>query len=139
MRRRAYLSATAGTLALAFGLTWGNASGSACEDPCWYGSRYGPAHYGYAPAPVYVAPPVYAYSYYGAGYPYGAPYYSDYYVSRINVFPGPRWNYSAAYYTSPTIYRGPCGIRRVRVRPCYAPRPYRGYLYGPIIRASRRW
>jgi hypothetical protein len=136
----AIAAAAAPTLGLAVALAWGTAPASACGDPCWSGYGGSAYAYGYAPAPVYAAPPVYAYSYYGADYPYGPPYYGDFYVSRVNVFHGPRWNYAAAYYSSPA-WHGPCGAhyRRPRVRPCAAPRPYRGYLYGPIIRASRHW
>lgn len=126
---------------LAVGCACGTAAASACDDPCEYGYGYGPGnHGGYGPAAVYAAPPVYAYSYYGAAYPYGPPSYGSYYRSRVNVFAGPRWTYSAAYNDSPGAWRGPCGFRyhRARVRPCYAPR-HRAYVQGPIIRTWRHW
>jgi hypothetical protein len=136
-------AAAAGALAL----TMAGAQASACEDPCGYGS-YGAGYYGppvyssYQPAAVYAAPPVYAYSYYPepayAAYP-GS--YGSYYTTRINIFPGPAWGYSAAYYSSSAG-----GCRRVQAyRPChvrrghYRPQHRRHHMYGPIIHASRRW
>ena len=106
--------------------------------------------YGYAPAYAYAAPPVYAYSYFPPGYAanlyayaYGPTYFDSYYTTRINIFRGPRWGYSAAYYTSPGgIYGG--YRRRARIyRRCgprfYCGRAYRAYVRGPIIRGARRW
>jgi hypothetical protein len=129
---------------------------SACDAPCG-GYGYAPAHYGappvYAytqPLAAYAAPPVYAYSYFPPGYAaslyahaYGPTYFDSYYTTRINIFRGPRWGYSAAYYTSPGglyggyrrrvgIYRG-CGPR------FHCGRAHRAYVRGPIIRGARRW
>jgi hypothetical protein len=82
---------------------------------------------GYAPNPYY-APPVYSYSYFGSAYGRARrPYLAGYYTTRINIFRGPRWNYSAAYYNPRPVWRGVHG------------RPYRGYVRGPVIGVSRRW
>jgi len=94
--------------------------------------------YDYAPGYAY-APPVYAYAAPPA-YSYYAPSAYEYY-ERVNVFRGPRWNYSAAYYNSPILYGG---IWRSRAygyhgAPRVYARPYRGYVRGPIVRAGRRW
>lgn len=109
---------------------------------------------GYRPHPGYSAPAVY--SYVNPAALYGVPgyvprrhsrtrwgrgpiYIITPYTTRLNIFRGPRWNYSAATYTSPT-YRSPC--RRARAcghggwRVHRAPR-----LAGPFVRViggSRR-
>jgi hypothetical protein len=134
-------SATGLAAATALAVALGSAPASACGYPCGYGydtAYYAPPAYAYAPpVAVYAAPPVYSYSYYGPAYP---PVY-NYYTTRVNIFRGPRWNYSAAYYTSPAAYGGGC--RRVRVSPCARARayvrPYRSFYLGPIIPVSRRW
>jgi hypothetical protein len=127
--------------AAALVVTAGSSPAAACDYPCG-GYGYEAAYHAppvYAPpVAVYAAPPVYSYSYYGPAYP---PAYYSYYTTRVNIFRGPRWNYSAAYYTSPVIHRGGC--RHVRVSPCARARahirPYRSFYYGPIIHVSRRW
>ena len=129
---------------------------SACDAYCG-GYGYAPA-YSYAP-PVYVhaqpvaayaAPPVYAYSYFPRGYAanlyghaYGPTYFDSYYTARVNIFRGPRWNYSAAYYTSPGGLYGGHVRRGGTYRGCgprfRCGRAYRAYVRGPIIRGVRRW
>jgi hypothetical protein len=125
------------TTMAATGLGLGSSAASAWEGG-W--GRYSPAYYGppvrttSPPAVVYPGPPVYAYSYLSPG---GGTSYSGYYTARINVFRGPRWNYSAAYYTSPTVHRaayGRHGRRGGAARFC--PR-YPAYIRGPIVPASR--
>lgn len=130
-----------GALALAMGaLALGTVPAAACDHPCGYGygaSYYAPPAYAYAPVAVYAAPPVYSYSYYGPSYP--PLYYHSYYTTRVNIFRGPRWNYSAAYYTSPVVHRVGC---HVSVSPCAHRvyfRPYRSFYYGPIYHGWRRW
>jgi hypothetical protein len=121
----------------------------ACDASCG-GYGYAPPVYAYAqPVVAYAAPPVYAYSYFAPGYAanlyayaYGPTYFDSYYTTRVNIFRGPRWNYSAAYYTSPGIYGG--RVRRARIyRGCgsrfHCGRAYRAYVRGPIIRVGRRW
>jgi hypothetical protein len=133
--------ATGVAAAAVLALTVGGSQASACDYPC--GRGYEAAYHAppvYAPpVAVYAAPPVYSYSYYGPAYP--PIYYNSYYTTRVNIFRGPRWNYAAAYYTSPAVHRGGC--RRVRVSPCGRARahirPYRSFYYGPIINVSRRW
>jgi hypothetical protein len=127
-------SAAGAAAAAALALSVGSGTALACDYPCGYG--HGAAYYA-PPVAVYAAPPVYSYSYYGPAYP--PLYYSSYYTTRVNIFRRPRWNYSAAYYTSPAIHRGGC--RRARVSPCARAhiRPYRSFYYGPIIHVSRRW
>jgi hypothetical protein len=122
---------------------------SACDASCG-GYSYAPPVYAYArPVVAYVAPPVYAYSYFAPtyaasahAYAYGPTYYASFYTTRVNIFRGPRWNYSAAYYTSPGLYGG--YVRRARISRGCGPRfgcgrPYRAYVRGPIIRTWRRW
>lgn len=128
---------------------------SACDAYCG-GYGYAPAYsyappvYAYAqPVVAYAAPPVYTYSYFPPGYAaklyahaYGPAYFDSYYTTRINIFRGPRWGYSAAYYTSPGAYGG--HVRRARIYRGCGPRPYCGrayrtYVRGPIIRGVRRW
>ena len=114
---------------------------SACDAYC--------GGYGYAPAYSY-APPVYAYSYFPRGYAanlhgyaYGPTYFDSYYTTRINIFRGPRWGYSAAYYTSPGGLYGGHVRRGGTYRGCgprfRCGRAYRAYVRGPIIRGVRRW
>jgi hypothetical protein len=112
-----------------------------------WGSGYSPAYsgppvvVGRPPAVVYPGPPVYAYSYLSSGdRGYSARHsYSGYYTARINVLRGPRWDYSAAYYSSPRVLRTAYGrhSRRGAVQR-YCPR-YRAYIRGPIVRVSRPW
>jgi hypothetical protein len=129
---------------------------SACEGACGYGGGYGyagypaypaPPAYAYAPA-AYAAPPVYSYSYFGPAYGYAPAAHVTYYTTRINVFHGPRWDYSAAYYRSSSArYRGCPRARRPQARSACsgvgryagAGRAYRAYMYGPVIPVSRRW
>jgi hypothetical protein len=154
---RSTLAAAALALA-AIGSVTASASprASACDAYCGgYGFApsyyYAPPVYAYAqPVVAYAAPPVYAYSYFPSGYAanlyayaYGPTYFDSYYTTRINIFRGPRWGYSAAYYTSPGgIYGG--YRRRARIYRGCGPRfrcgrPYRAYVRGPIIRGARRW
>jgi len=115
-----------------------------------WGGGYSPAYYGppvrstWPPTVVYPGPPVYAYSYLsGSGgahagrHAYGRAPQGGYYAARVNVLRGGRWDYSAAYYTSPPVTRvaharqsRPGGLRR------FCP-PYRAYIRGPIVRTSR--
>jgi hypothetical protein len=121
---------------------------SACDAGC--GSRYAPSLYGppaYAgSAVVYMGPPVYVYSYFSpaygaaaAAYAYGPTYYESYYTTRIGILRGPRWDHSAAYYTSPPVYGAYYGrgLRRGGAHRFY--RPHYGYIRGPVIRSSRPW
>jgi hypothetical protein len=142
--------------AAAMALVLAGSEASACDGGgCGYGGGYGYAGYGppvygaYGPA-AYAAPPVYAYSYFGPRYAddfrgYGPAPQVRFYTTRINVFPGPAWAYSAAYYRSPRrSYRGCPRYRRVHtVSPCRGARAparvYRPYMYGPLIPVSRRW
>jgi hypothetical protein len=148
--RRATSSCLAAALAVpaaVLGLGLSGPAASACDGLCW--SRYSPAYYGpptysYSPpAVVYAGPPVYAYSYFSPAYgaraaawAYGPTYFDSYYSARVNIFRGPRWNYSAAYYSSPRGYYGG-GFRRAGAYRIH--RPYRAYVRGPIVRASGRW
>ena len=133
---------------LGLGLT--SLAASACDG--WCGSRYAPAYHGpptysYSPPTVvYAGPPVYAYSYFSPAYgaraaawAYGPTYFDSYYTARINVFRGPRWDYDAAYYSSPPVYRGYYGRGFRRAGAHRIHRPYRAYIRGPIVRASGRW
>lgn len=107
------------------------------EASAW--SRYSPAYYGppvhlsSPPAVVYPGPPVYAYSYLSPDR--GS--YAGHYTARINVFRGPRWDYSAAYYTSPPVRMVAYGrqTRRSGVRRLCP--PSRAYIRGPILTTSR--
>ena len=137
----------AGLAALAT-IALGSTQASACYS-CGYRG------YGYYPPPAYgyyYAPPVYAYSYDAPPayayytrrpYAYVPPPAYGYYYTRVNIFRGPRWNYSAAYYNSPVAYGY---YRRPRVYGYgyfAGPRAYgghsRGYVGGLRIRAWRRW
>jgi hypothetical protein len=124
---------------LGLGLT--GPAASACQG--WCGPRYAPAYYGppaysyVPPTVVYAGPPVWAYSYFSpafgaraAAWAYGPTYFDDYYTARVNVFRGPRWNYDAAYYNSPPVYRRAAAYR--------IHRPHRAYIRGPIVRTWGR-
>jgi hypothetical protein len=134
------LAATA-ALGAVFGAWPGGRQAAACDVGCGYGGYgYGSAYYApdysYYPVPaaVYTAPPVYSYSFYGpSAYDGYAPAYAPtYYYTRVNIFRGPRWDYSAAYYSPRRAYwRGRGG--------CHAPRVYHPCVRGAFIRASRRW
>lgn len=135
MRTSSSSCLAAAALAAALGAGPWIGQASACDAGCGsYGfapAYYAPAYRHYrAPVAVYTAPPVYAYSYFPpAAYGYYRPrYHRDYYRTRVNIFRGPRWNYSAAYYNPAPVHRGW--------------RPYSAYVSGPIIRvwpARRRW
>jgi hypothetical protein len=115
--------AGAAAVAAALGLGPSGPAAQACGRDCGYG---------FAPGPVYSAPPVYTYSIVPDGplrRAYAPVYYRApfYYTTRVEIFRGPRWGYAAAYYNP--IRHGCC--RR------------RAYLVGPIIPVSgprwRRW
>jgi hypothetical protein len=113
-----YRLAGAAALTAALGIG-ANGSALACGRDC--------GGYGYRPAPVYAAPPVYSYSY----VPYRAYRTVDrvsYYTTRVNIFAGPRWGYAAAYY-NPRRHSG-CGRRGYGCA-------YRAYMSGPIVHVSR--
>jgi hypothetical protein len=102
----------AAVVATTLGLGLGVAStpAGACGRDC--------GRYGYRPAPVYSAPPVYTYRY--APVPH-----SSFYTTRVEIFRGPRWNYAAAYYNPIRgCRRHGCGHRAA-------------YLSGPIILIPR--
>lgn len=133
------LAATA-ALGAAFGV-WpgGGPQAAACDVGCGYRAfDFGPAYYApahaYEPAPVavYTAPPVYSYSFYGAP-PYGAAYAPSYYYTRVNIFRGPRWNFSAAYYNPRRV------AWRARGGGCHARRVYHPCMRGAFIQGARRW
>jgi hypothetical protein len=133
MRRGMSFWLAAAIVAAGLGLAGSKAS-------AWEGGwgRYSPAYYGppvrtiSPPAVVYPGPPVYSYSYLSGG----ARSYGTYYTARINIFRGPRWDYSAAYYTSPVIRRAAYGHGRrggvIRFYP-----GYRAYIRGPVVPVSR--
>ena len=141
--RKGTFFCVAATAVLGAGLgVWpGGRQAAACDAGCGYGAygygagNYAPA-YGYYPAPaaVYAAPPVYSYSFYGppAYGNYGPAYAPSTYRTRVNIFRGPRWDFSAAYYNPGRAYwRGRGG--------CHARRAYHPCMRGAFIRASRRW
>jgi hypothetical protein len=99
-------AAVAASLGLGLGAS---TTAGACGRDC--------GRYGYRPAPVYSAPPVYTYGY--APVP-GA----HFYTTRVNIFRGPRWGYAAAYYNP---------SRGCRRRVCV----HRAYLSGPIVPIAR--
>jgi hypothetical protein len=115
--------------------------GLGVENPAsaWEGwGRYSPAYYGppvyitSPPAIVYPGPPVYSYSYLSAR-PLGGVLYSGSYTARINPFRGPRWDYSAAYYSSPPVRRAVYGRHAGRSGGSrFCPR-CRAYVRGPIV------
>jgi hypothetical protein len=91
---------------------------------------------------VYPGPPIYAYSYvsgtggaYAGRRAHGRVSEIGYYTANINVLRGGRWDYSAAYYSSPAVSRVPHARRRGGLRR-FCP-PYRAYIRGPIVQTSR--
>jgi hypothetical protein len=133
------LAATA-VLGAVFGVWPGGKQAGACDTGCGYGAAYAPYYepiYGYDPAPVavYTAPPVYSYSYYGPPWygNYSAAYAPNTYYTRVNIFRGPRWNFSAAYSNPRRAYR------RGRGRGCQAAPVYHPCMRGAFIQAARRW
>jgi len=119
----------------------------------WEGERgrgYSPAYLGQPvythspPAVVYPGPPIYMYSSVppeGGGHAarraFGQPAYGGYYRARVNVLRGPRWDYSAAYYSSPPVARVFEARKSRRARAGRFCPPHRAYIRGPIVRMPR--
>jgi hypothetical protein len=143
-------TAVVSALTAVLGIGLASPVASACDG--WCGSRYSPAYYGppsyfhSPPTVVYAGPPVYAYSYFSPAYgaraaawAYGPTDFENYYTAPVNIFRGPRWNYDAAYYSSPRLppYSYGRGFRRAGFYRVH--RPHRAYIRGPIVRSWRRW